>query len=636
MRQRSLFLLSGLLVLTAACDGKGGDPDGGSATPPATYCPGQAGCENGGGESDALLAGAAAVTITPPAFEVPLPEYLRDEAALGQCDVGDRCGELIDIATRDCGADMLCRGDPTYTAPDADGTERDGVYDFFRDCGTDNVCPGDAGYVAPDADGTEGNGIFDGMWLAGFGNNRPATGVHDDLWARAAVLGKGDVKVAFVYLDLVGFFNSDVRKVREAVRQKRPEVFADLDFIQVGSTHVHEVPDTLGQWGLTPDVPGLGVPAAYKSGVNLVWLDYLIDRTADAIIEAYDAAVPATAAVATGRTGADGLVRDSRDPVIIDDTMGVLVLDDAASGDPIATLVNWGNHPEVLSDINNLITSDYSHYLREAVENGLPAEGSAPAVAGRGGICVYLQGPVGGLLTPLGTVGATTRDGTNRDAVRDWEKARAVGERLAEEALSLAASATPMSDTTIAFGAEELFLPMNNIFFQVMFGVGVFSNRQAYQADGSEWAGGLIDPDENFPWLKSETALFRIGNLSLLSVPGELFSEAAVGFDASYTPANKERIDPNNPNPPTLPTDPPPAYRERMGTEHTFVLGLSMDEVGYLVPSWTFELDPTSPYYEEAAGDHYEETNSLGPSTVPLLEEKLEILFQWQAAAAGE
>src|SRR5258708_4367311 len=30
-------------------------------------------------------------------------------------------------------------------------------------------------------------GKYDGIYLAGFGNNRPATGKHDDLWARALV-----------------------------------------------------------------------------------------------------------------------------------------------------------------------------------------------------------------------------------------------------------------------------------------------------------------------------------------------------------------------------------------------------------------------------------------------------------------
>ncbi len=632
----ALLLFLSALGATACGDHGGGPGDGGTPTPPERVCPGSKGCEHGASAGDPFVAGAAAVTITPTGFEVPLPAYLRRSAANGECEVGERCGELDDLATRDCGTDRLCPGDPNYPGPDTDGTEKDGVYDFFRDCGTDQLCPGDPNYPGPDANGTEGNGIFDGLWLAGFGNNRPAVGVHDDLWARAVVLGRGDVKVALVYLDVVGFFNNDVEAVRQKVKEKRPEAYADLDLIQVGSTHVHEAPDTLGQWGLVPPggVPGLGVPSPYRSGVNSLWKSYLIDRTADAIIQAWESAVPATARAASARTGAEGLVRDSRDPKIIDDTMSVLLLDDAQSGDPIATLVNWGNHPETLSDINNLITSDFAHYLREGVEKGLPAEGSAPAVPGRGGICVYLQGPVGGLLTPLGSIGAHTRDGTLRDGKSDYEKARAVGERLAEKALALASEASPLEDTTLSFGWEEMLLPMKNIFFQVIFGVGVF-DREAYEADGTPWQGGLIDPDTHFPWLHTEVFLLRLGEISFLSVPGELFSELAVGTGDTWTPPGVDRIDPNNPNPPVIPSDLPPGYRERMGGKITFVLGLSMDEVGYLVPAWAFELDPTSPYYQEAAGDHYEETNSLGPDTVPMLEEHLQILFDAFAGQSG-
>jgi hypothetical protein len=35
-----------------------------------------------------------------------------------------------------------------------------------------------------------GNGTFDLVWIAGFGNNRPAKGVHDPLWARATTASR--------------------------------------------------------------------------------------------------------------------------------------------------------------------------------------------------------------------------------------------------------------------------------------------------------------------------------------------------------------------------------------------------------------------------------------------------------------
>ena len=41
--------------------------------------------------------------------------------------------------------------------------------------------------------------------------------------------------------------------------------------------------------------------------------------------------------------------------------------------------------------------------------------------------------------------------------------------------------------------------------------------------------------------------------------------------------------------------------------------GLAQDFVGYIVPAYNYVLHPTSPYLDEADGDHYEETYSLGP-----------------------
>jgi len=44
------------------------------------------------------------------------------------------------------------------------------------------------------------------------------------------------------------------------------------------------------------------------------------------------------------------------------------------------------------------------------------------------------------------------------------------------------------------------------------------------------------------------------------------------------------------------------------------VIGLANDEIGYIVPPSDFVLDGELPYVQEAEGDHYEETNSVGPN----------------------
>src|SRR5689334_7635223 len=52
------------------------------------------------------------------------------------------------------------------------------------------------------------------VYLAGFGQNRKATGVHDPLKARAVVLTHGKAKVALASVDVVGLFLPSVARVR--------------------------------------------------------------------------------------------------------------------------------------------------------------------------------------------------------------------------------------------------------------------------------------------------------------------------------------------------------------------------------------------------------------------------------------
>src|SRR3954449_7890932 len=92
------------------------------------------------------------------------------------------------------------------------------------------------------------------VYLAGFGQNRKATGVNDPLMARAVVLSDGNRTIAVVSVDLVGFFHGNVENVRKALK--------GFDYVLVSSTHNHEGPDTIGMWG----------PSPLQSGVDPAYL----------------------------------------------------------------------------------------------------------------------------------------------------------------------------------------------------------------------------------------------------------------------------------------------------------------------------------------------------------------------------
>ena len=560
-----------LSLFTLSCSGEPGDGKtdsgvgGSDSWRPDLVCPGDEGCPTNSGP---LEAGAVAIDITP------------------------QCFELWD---------------------DADGNgEWDRSGEAFFDCGCDQLCEGDDGW--PGADDGEADGEFQAIWMAGFGNSRPANGVHDPLWARTVVFRSGDTSVAIVSLDLVGWFHDDA----VAIRTRAAELGADVDLVVVQSSHQHEGPDTLGQWG----------QRVGRSGVVPEYEAFVIEQAARSVVDAASAVVPATlhtgaidTAAPFGARGTLNTVRDSRDPVVIDEMLYTARFE-ASDGSTIATLVNWGNHPEVLSSRNLLLTSDYADALRRGVEDGVTwSDGTS--TPGVGGVCLYVNAAVGGLMTPLG-ITVTTPDGDFEDA--SFEKSDALGFLVAELALQADAAGTEAENPRVSLRAEELFLPVENYAFQAMFLIGVF-DRQLYNYDESQDI-----TEENVPEVLTEIDLVKVGPIEMLTIPGELSPELAVGgYDGSRIGSDEvELVDPDNPNPPDLASAPSGPYlKDLMGGEQNWIVGLGNDELGYFIPPHDYILHPDVPYLSEAEGDHYEETNSLGPQAVPRILEVSEALMGW-------
>ena len=99
---------------------------------------------------------------------------------------------------------------------------------------------------------------------------------------------------------------------------------ADRLEIAISADHNHHGPDT-------------------AFDVNHEWYDLMIDQAAAAIVEAIHEMRPARLEVA--QTDHYFGLRDSRDPQVLDPTLGVLRAT-ATNGRTIATLLFWGNHPE--------------------------------------------------------------------------------------------------------------------------------------------------------------------------------------------------------------------------------------------------------------------------------------------------
>jgi hypothetical protein len=519
-----------------------------------------------------MCAGAAKVALTPEFFETVKPELLEDHDECAD-SAGPNCGSL------------------DYDKMKAAFTEDTWAKEFFED--------------------TNGNGRFDGYWLAGFGASRPMQAVHDDIWARATVFRQSSVTVAVVAVDLIGLFHSDIKKIRDRLAA-HPEL--GISGLIVGSTHSHASVDPIGMWSMEDPYTEFYAEDEffYLGTINNAFVDGVIEKVAEAVIAATRAMKPATLSAASARVGIENLVTDIRDPFIVDDTLSVLKAT-AETGETIATLVNWGGHAEAIDDLNNSLSSDFPYYLREALENGLPAAGENPAHDGLGGVAIFLQGASGGMVSPLDAQ-ILDRAG-NPMPGWGYGQAQAAGENLAEKTFALLGSAVPMSDTTVSWSSKMFRPPIENKYFGLLFGSGIIRARPLYQ---------IVPPAgvETTVGAETEIAAIRIGPATFQTIPGELFPELGVGGYGDPFPYSYGRpiIALENEYPPDLSKAPQGPYlRELIPGEYKFLVTLGQDELGYFVPAYDFVLSETEPYLEEAPGDHYEETRGIGSAVVDMI-----------------
>jgi hypothetical protein len=251
------------------------------------------------------------------------------------------------------------------------------------------------------------------------------------------------------------------------------------------------------------------------------------------------------------------------------------------------------------------------------------------AYEGTGAPVVYVNGPVGGLMTTLHTH-PIADDGTPvpADQIESFATAEAIGHGVAAfalRALGPGGGAVEVADPELTFRTIAFTAPLDNTALHVAYFFGIF-DRSLYGWDSES----PIDVG-NIPHVKTEVDYLTFGPASIVGLPGELFPELFVGgYDGSHR-GTYDLIDPANEYPPDLAAAPPPPYlRDLMAGEHRMVFGLANDEIGYIVPAYDFKLDPLVPYLEEAPGNHYEEIVSLGERVEESIVGAARKLVQWR------
>jgi len=316
--------------------------------------------------------------------------------------------------------------------------------------------------------------LDDPVFLAGFGHNRRAESVHDELFARALSISDGQNTLVLCALDLIGFFHSDVYEVIQNV--KRPDVK-----IVITSTHTHHGPDTMGLWG--PDMKTRGVDDFYLIEIK--------NKIASTILGTLNSMQTANLKIASVHV--PGLAKNARNPEIIDDEL-TLAQFLTEGNQPLAAIFNFPCHPEVLWEHNPHITSDYVGFLRADVEK----QTGAP--------CLFFSGALGGMMTP------DVKD-------HSFEEAEFMGKKLAGEGIKALAQGSSEQSPVISLQTKEIAPKLTNPLYKIAF------RRK------------LLPDVRHRGRVTSEVNLIKIGGLWLATVPGEMLPKLGLALKAQLREA---------------------------------------------------------------------------------------------------
>ena len=319
------------------------------------------------------------------------------------------------------------------------------------------------------------------VYLAGFGQNRRAQTVHDDLYVRALAMVLEDTHVVLAALDLLGLSRNHCQEIERRVDERAPGTRLIL-----ACTHTHHGPDTLGLWG----------PDTTTSGADPDYIASLKDTVVDTVLAALGQSQ--LARLRSASVHVPGVAKNARDPQIVDDELTCVQCCHPESGATLATMLIFPCHPEVLWEHNPHITSDYPGFLRRRVE----AETGAPSL--------FFAGALGGMMTP------DVQD-------HSFEEAEAMGDTLAQAALGALRGVQATTVEVLEHARREFAIPMKNPLFQLAM------------------AGGLLpDALTDEGMVSTEANLLRIGPVWLAGVPGELLPKLGLAMKADLRQAGAQ------------------------------------------------------------------------------------------------
>jgi hypothetical protein len=316
----------------------------------------------------------------------------------------------------------------------------------------------------------------------GMGLPKPAREKRGELTARALVVRQGNVSVAIVALDLLGFPSVLGDRLRARVSR------IPAANILIGATHTHSAPDCYA----FPDDQG-------RHTGSVEYMEMVTVRAAEAVNEAIDKLQPARIKIGTGE--AQGKIAyNYYGPDLYDRRMSVIQAQNS-EGKTIATLVNYAIHPEVLGNDVGICSPDLVGPLCTELEQKT------------GGIALFVNGAQGGMVT------ADNRDldrpkdparGYWHDA-RTWDECVRIGTLMAAEAIRIIKEAPEQPNPTLHCDSLMVRFPVES---DAMWAVIAGSPLHYPHSDDRS--------------IRTRINLVNLGNAQILTIPGEALPN--IGF----------------------------------------------------------------------------------------------------------
>ncbi|MBI4567196.1 MAG: hypothetical protein HY719_02240 [Planctomycetes bacterium] len=325
-----------------------------------------------------------------------------------------------------------------------------------------------------------GNGKRDVVYIAGYGRNREAFGVHDDLWARAMAVKRGDATLVMVALDLIGAPSDLCIRIKGEIVKR---FGLPWNRVLIASTHTHHGPDAIGMWGRT----------LLESGADPAYLDTLPGKVAAAVKQALDSLRPARFKVAS--VSLPTVVKDIHAPHVTDPELSLLQAV-GLDGKSVAVVANFASHPEMVDEKQHLISCDYPHFLRERLEKNLG-----------GGIALFFAGALGGMQTP-NAPGNT------------FDDCRQIGEFKADQAAAALGAAPLSRSNTFFVYSHRVALPLGNQMFALGMAIRGRGATAIFESLPKDAQGRRLVP--------CEFMLIRLSDTEFITNPGEMYPE--LGF----------------------------------------------------------------------------------------------------------